>query len=278
MKKLLLSFIIGACAFAAAQNNNAIPAEGFTIYQTIVSVHAKRDLASIEQEQRLAGRITREYSKHPDGREVLAEVDPAMLKELGHPLHVRRIWEPNGVMTRVMMPWKNFDVVVEPNNGRLSGNAKAGSPTCEPANDGTPTYVGNESLQGLDTYRWRWVGPSPGSTRTDKWYWRLADCLEVQVEHLGRNADGSLSGGYYNIRLDRMAPQADLELFFIPENFTEGSYMTAQKKYVERTLGNAFTDSSACYKAGASKPDPYEANHAEALRRRALATTGGDKQ
>lgn len=241
MRALLV--LLSLAAFAPAQENNTVvpSVEGFTIYQTVVSTYVLLDPAAFKAPPPPHPPQKREYSRHPDGREVLAQPFPALVKEPGHPLHGRMIWEPNGVTTKVVLPWKQFETVVEANNGRLSGNAKAGSSTCEPKGI-PPIYVGNESLQGLDTYRWRYEN---SGARTDKWYWKQADCLEIQVEQLNKNADGSLKGSSYNIRFDRLVQHADLELFFIPSDFVEGSAVVAEKCYMERTRGMDFMKTAA---------------------------------
>lgn len=136
--------------------------------------------------------------------------------------------------------------------------------------------MGNESLQGLSTYRWRYDN---GQSRTDRWYWKEAGCLEVQVEQLHKNADGSFTrGASYQTLFDRIVQHADLELFFIPSDFVEESSMVAGRKYMERTRGKSYLSTCpACYQRSLGKPDEYEAKHAEALRRRGLAT-GDTKQ
>ena len=141
-------------------------------------------------------------------------------------------------------------------------------------------YVGNESLQGLGTYRWRLEAPTnPSSPRIDTWYWKQADCLPIQVERRARNADGTFNGGYSIVRFDRMVPHADLELFFIPSDFVEGSSMVAAEKYRGKRTGECYWNSGPSLperycRAAVAPPDEYEANHAEALRRRGLTADG----
>jgi hypothetical protein len=270
MRTLLL--MLSLAALAPAQERE------YTVYQTVVTFHANQDLVIAALEVKLSGTIKREYSRAADGREVLAQSVPAHIKDPGHPLHLRQIWEPNGVMTVVILPMKHTRTVVESGNGRLSGNTKPGSTTCEPVSGvyGAAVYVGKDSLQGIETYRWKESGTR---SATDRWYWKEANCLEVQSQLINKNPDGAIIGDY-TIRLDRVTPNADMELFFVPPDFVEGSSVIAERKYMEATRGKDYLKGLPdCYRRGAERADTYEADHAEALRRRALSTTtNSDKQ
>ena len=263
MRTLLL--IIGLAALASAREQE------YTVHQTVVTIHANQDLAAAAREAKLSGTIKREYSRHPDGREVLAQSVPAHINDPGHPLQVRQIWEPNGVMTVVILPMKRTRTVVERGNGRLSGNAKRGSTTCAPASE-SAVYVGKELLQGIETYRWQ---ENNGKTALDRWYWAEANCLEVQSQLVNKDLTGAVIGDYL-VRLDRVTPYTDMELFFVPPDFVEESSVVAEKRYLETTRGKDYMKGLPdCYRRGAERPDTYEDDHAEALRRRGLKA--GDK-
>lgn len=105
--------LLGLAAFVSAQENNIVvpSAEGFTIYQTIVSTYTLQD-PSVKITPPTD--LKREYSRHPDGREVLAQAFPGLVKDFGNQLHGRLIWEPNGVVTSVILPWKHTQTTVDP--------------------------------------------------------------------------------------------------------------------------------------------------------------------